>query len=212
MTEPVLARPGPPPGAHVHRDEPRIWTLDGLLTPAECEHIIAIAEPGLRRAEVSGDTAGQRSQGRTNAVVWVHHDTDPTTAAICQRIADLVDLPLAHAESMQVICYDVGQEYRAHFDAYDLSTPRGQRCCARGGQRLVTALVYLCDVESGGGTAFPTLNLTIAPLRGRLLVFHDCRAGTNTRHPDTLHAGLPVIAGRKWAFNLWFHERPFRDP
>jgi tetratricopeptide (TPR) repeat protein len=41
---------------------------------------------------------------------------------------------------------------------------------------------------------------------------HDCYPGTNTRHPDTLHAGLPVLEGSKWAFNLWFHERPFRAP
>ncbi|HRI09770.1 MAG TPA: 2OG-Fe(II) oxygenase [Nannocystaceae bacterium] len=212
MADAVPTLPAPPPGAEVLHQDPLVWTLDALLSRAECEHIVRLAEPGLRRAEVSGDRAGQHSQGRTNAVVWLPHAVDTKTAAICHRIAALVGLPLDHAESMQVIRYDEGQEYRAHFDAYDLTTPRGQRCCARGGQRLVTALAYLTDVETGGGTAFPTLSLTVTPRRGRLLVFHDCHPGTNTRHPDTLHAGLPVVAGRKWAFNLWFHERPFRDP
>ena len=26
-------------------------------------------------------------------------------------------------------------------------------------------------------------------------------------HPDSLHAGKPVLAGEKWAANLWFRER-----
>ncbi len=30
---------------------------------------------------------------------------------------------------------------------YDLNTPRGQRTTAKGGQRLITVLIYLSDVE-----------------------------------------------------------------
>ncbi|MBK8264195.1 MAG: 2OG-Fe(II) oxygenase [Nannocystis sp.] len=203
---------GAPPGAEVHHPEPLIWTLDGVADPRECEHLIELARPGLKRAVVSGDREGITSQGRTNAVVWVPHGADPITRALCQRIADLVALPLDHAEAMQVIAYGPGQEYRPHFDAYDLNTERGRRCSVRGGQRLLTALLYLSDVHAGGGTEFPRLHRVVQPSRGRLLVFHDCHPGTNTRHPDTLHAGLPVLEGSKWAFNLWFHERPFRAP
>ena len=27
-------------------------------------------------------------------------------------------------------------------------------------------------------------------------------------HPDSNHAGLPVLAGDKWACNLWYRESP----
>jgi hypothetical protein len=76
-------------------------------------------------------------------------------------------------ENFQCIHYDVDQEYKAHLDAYvcaqllrltltlllglicaravwrsyDLNTPRGQRTTAKGGQRLITVLIYLSDVE-----------------------------------------------------------------
>ena len=33
--------------------------------------------------------------------------------------------------------------------------------CAQGGQRIATLLLYLNDVEQGGETFFPSLNLTI---------------------------------------------------
>src|SRR5690606_31092572 len=82
----------------------------------------------------------------------------------------------------------------------------GQRCMARGGQRLITCLLYLNDVERGGATGFPSLDLTIKARKGRLLLFHNCYPGTNQRHPDSLHGGLPVEKGEKWACNFWFRE------
>lgn len=208
MTLPTLRRPSPE--GQIRCLEPLVWTVDEVVSAAECAHIIDLAEPDRVRAQVSDEAAGRTSAGRTNDVVWVPHATTPTTTAVCQRLADLVGLPLVNAEAMQVICYEVGQEYRPHFDAYDLSTPRGQRCCARGGQRLVTVLVYLCDVEAGGATGFPKLDLTVDPRRGRTLFFHNCGPGSDVRDPRTLHAGLPVERGRKWAFNLWFRVGPFR--
>ncbi|MCC7247295.1 MAG: 2OG-Fe(II) oxygenase superfamily protein, partial [Lysobacter sp.] len=29
--------------------------------------------------------------------------------------------------------------------------------------------------------------------------------------PDSLHAGLPVIAGEKWLATLWIRQRRYRD-
>lgn len=189
-------------------EAPSIVVYDGLLAPAECERVIAIARPSMRRSQVSGASRGRVSAGRTNALTWVRHDSDPLVLAAAERIAAVVGLPLAHAESLQVIHYEPEQEYRPHFDAYDLTTEKGRMYCARGGQRLVTALAYLCDVE-GGATAFPKLGVEVAPRRGRVLVFHNCHPGTTTRDARAYHQGLPPLRGEKWAFNLWFHERPY---
>ena len=40
------------------------------------------------------------------------------------------------------------------------------------------------------------------------MVFDNCEAGTTGVHPQSLHAGMPVDEGEKWAANLWFRERP----
>lgn len=191
-------------------DEPLIHVFDDLLAADECAHLIEVARPRMRRSQVSGEQGGRWSAGRTNALTWVKHETDALVTAIARRIADVVGLPLAHAEALQVIHYGAGQEYRPHFDAYDLSTEKGRRYCERGGQRLVTTLTYLCDVDAGGETGFPRLGLDIAPRQGRLLLFHNCHVGTTTRDPRTYHQGKAPAQGEKWAFNLWFHERPYQ--
>lgn len=77
-----------------------------------------------------------------------------------------------------------------------------------GGQRLLTALVYLNDVEEGGGTNFPKKNIVVKPTIGSMLVFNNCIGNTNQKDMNSLHGGMPVIKGEKWAFNLWFREVP----
>ncbi len=190
---------------------PDVHVVDGVIKRDEALHIIRIAGPMMGESKVSGDKAGFKSSGRTNSLAWVKHEHDAVTSRVAERIADIIGLPIENAESLQVIRYDAGQEYRAHFDAYDLDTERGQRCCQRGGQRLITTLGYLTPVEEGGSTRFPKLDLDVEPAAGRLLIFHNCYPGTNKRHPLSLHQGSPVVKGRKWAFNLWFHERRFRS-
>ncbi len=191
------------------RDAPRIEMFDGLITPEECAHLIEIAQPKTRRSQVSGEAGGWHSEGRTNALAWVRHDHDAQVLAVATRVAERVGLPLVHAESLQVIHYRPGQEYRPHFDAYDMSTDKGKRYTARGGQRMVTALAYLTAVEAGGETGFPRLDLDIVPRVGSVLIWHNCLPGTTVCDPRTYHHGKPPVRGDKWAFNLWFHERPY---
>ena len=79
----------------------------------------------------------------------------------CLRVAEVVGLPLEQAESLQVLHYSQDQEYAPHYDAWDAATERGRRCMIKGGQRMVTCLLYLSDVEDGGGTSFPNLEMEV---------------------------------------------------
>jgi len=190
-------------------EEPLIHCWDDLLSAEACAQVIAAASPRMGRSQVSGAARGVVSGGRTSSRAWVKHAHDAGVFAAASRISAAIGLPLSHAEPLQVIHYAPGQEYRPHFDAYDLSTEKGRLYCARGGQRLVTALAYLSAVEEGGETAFPRLGLAVRPRRGRLLVFYNCLPGTTRCDPRTYHQGCAPVRGEKWAFNLWFHERPY---
>ena len=55
-----------------------------------------------------------------------------------------------NAESIQVLRYEIGQKYDAHFDYFH--DKNNVKC---GGQRFVTVLMYLTDVKKGGETVFP---------------------------------------------------------
>ncbi len=193
--------------------DPRVYTISNFLSPMECKRVIAHARGDtMSRARVSGPNEGVVSDARTNSVCWVDHYKEEAFKRIGERIAGLVGMPLSHAESFQVIHYGPGAEYRGHFDAFDPTTETGKRNWVIGGQRLITALGYLNDVPEGGETEFPKLKMSIPPETGKLLVFHNCEAGTIRKHPLSLHAGCPVVKGEKWAFNLWFRSRSRKEP
>lgn len=188
--------------------DPRVYTISNFLSPMECKAIIARARgENMDRAKVSGPEKGVVSKARTNDVCWIDHNFDIAFSRIGRRIAGLVGMPLSHAESFQVIRYSPGAEYKGHFDAFDPTTDTGKRNWLRGGQRLITALGYLNHVEEGGETRFSKLDMSVEPEPGKLLVFHNCEPGSIRKHPQSLHAGCPVIKGEKWAFNLWFRSR-----
>jgi prolyl 4-hydroxylase len=191
-------------------ESPCIWLFRDFASAAEMQALIASAQPKMAPAEVSGETGGFLSQGRSGCACWVSHDYSALTLALAQRISRLVEIPLSHAENFQVVYYGRDQEYKAHFDGWEQGTERGDRCLAHGGQRLWTALLYLNDVERGGCTRFPKLELDVQPVKGSLLLFHNCERGSSKRHDHSLHAGMPVTAGEKWAANLWFRQREYR--
>lgn len=188
-------------------EEPLVYVFDNFINTIEIIELIGTVEANLQRALVSKDQFGVISEGRTGRNCWIGHHETPILSHLSNRISALIAIPLENAESFQIIHYHETQQYKAHYDAWEANTERGKRCMARGGQRLVTCLLYLNTVETGGGTCFPKLNMEIRAVRGRMVVFHNCFAGTNQRHPDSLHGGLPVVKGEKWACNLWFRER-----
>lgn len=196
-------------GEQLH-DDPIVWVIDDFVSPEECAHILELAEGRIQRAKVSRLGDNVISERRTGSVCWVKHDETPMVAGVVGRVGELVGIPVNHAESLQVIHYGPAQEYQAHYDAWDIMSQKGQEKTRVGGNRAVTALIYLNDVEAGGGTGFPKLELEVDPKPGRLCIFHDLIPGRSNRHRDSLHGGLPVVAGEKWACNLWFRERPYQ--
>lgn len=194
----------------VYSTSPYVATHDNFLSDEECDHFIRISRDNLKRALVSTDKTGVISTGRTGKNTWVEHKHDKITYSVGERIAKIVGLPLENAEKFQVIYYGRSQEYRNHYDSWEHDySEKTLRCMKYGGARLKTALVYLNDVEEGGGTSMTKLGITIQARKGRLLVFHNTlmdENGTHDRHPLSEHAGMPVIKGEKYAFNLWFKE------
>lgn len=197
-----------PIGTRVN-DDPVIYVFDNFIAEEEIVSIVDTARSKMQRAQVSFQHGGGESDGRTGSNCWVDLFHNPTIAGLSKRVSELVGIPLQNAESLQVIHYGVAQQYQAHFDAWDWGTEAGERCMARGGQRLVTCLLYFNDVEEGGGTAFPELDLEVRAKRGRMVLFHNVHPGTNEKHKSSLHGGLPVEKGEKWACNFWFRERSY---
>jgi prolyl 4-hydroxylase len=188
--------------------DPQIYTIDNFLSDEECEHFINISKDKFTQALVSGNNGGLLSTNRTGKNCWINHDNDDITLKVAKRISELVDYPLENAESFQIIHYDKSQQYYNHCDGWLFNnSEKSNRCLLNGGQRMVTALVYLNNVEKGGETRFTKLDINIEPDKGKLLVFHNCYKDTNIVHKLSEHSGMPVIEGEKYAFNLWFRQQ-----
>ena len=188
-------------------NSPLAYTIDGVLSNEECDHFIELSKGNLKRALVSDNSKGVQSTGRTGSNYWIMHNKDQITKNVGERIANIVGIPLENAEAYQIVYYDVSQEYRQHYDCFDHDgSEKTLRCLKYGGQRMATALCYLNDVEEGGGTRLTKANVDISAKKGKLLVFWNVQENTNIRHYLAEHAGMPVIKGYKYAFNLWFRE------
>lgn len=193
-------------------DNPLVCVFENFLSDAEVRCIREAAEPKLKQALVSAGKSGVRSEGRSGSSCWIGQGSNTVIKELSLRIAEIVGNGLEYAESLQVVHYAEGEQYAPHYDAWDKATERGRRCMAKGGQRMLTCLLYLNDVEEGGGTSFPNLDMEIRAQKGRMVVFHNCHEGSAVRHPDSLHGGMPVLKGEKWACNFWFRELEYQDP
>lgn len=192
--------------------DPLIFTLKGVLTEEECQHFINVSSDKMKRSTVSGygeeaERKDHLDNRRTSSNCWIGHTQDSITLAAVKRISELVQIPSSHAEAFQVLHYSNSQEYQPHLDTFDTDDEGYQSYLENGGQRIVTALAYLNDVEKGGETSFPNVGKMVTPETGKIVVFHLCKKGTVETHPNALHGAMPVIEGEKWAFNLWFRKQ-----
>ena len=206
----LILKPGYEIGRQI-ADDPVVWVIDDFVSIEEREHIISMAADRLDEAKVSKLGENKPSEKRTGRVAWVKHNETAIVRGLVKRVSDLVGIPTLHAESLQVVHYGVTQEYQPHYDGWDIDTPKGKEKTRRGGNRAVTALMYLNEVDGGGGTCFPKVDVEVEAIPGRLCIFHDIADGERTRHINALHGGMPVTEGEKWACNLWFREKPYQQ-
>lgn len=192
-------------GQLINSSNPLIVTVENFITPSEAEHIVNLARPKMETATVLKPEGRIVDDYRTGKVAFLSHNSDPIVADISQRVAKYVGLPLSHVEDAQIVHYLQGQAYKPHFDAivnpseYDENT-------LLGGQRRITALLYLNHVDAGGETYFPKLGYSHTPEHCSLLMFHNLDEKSNKPEPNSLHGAAPVLSGEKWAMNFWFRQ------
>ena len=198
---------------HIYdNDKQMVAVVHDFISEEECEEILAHTWQNMKRSKVaSKDGKGQKHDKRTGSNTWLKHDASPIIKGVADRISEMVRMPLDNAEPFQVVHYKVGQEYNYHYDSFDESDIGfNEEYTKNGGQRLITVLGYLRDVPKGGETGFSRLGVNIQPRRGSIIVWWNVEPNTTKREIKSLHAGLPVLEGEKYAFNLWFREKEFK--
>ncbi|MEO5705816.1 MAG: 2OG-Fe(II) oxygenase [Alteraurantiacibacter sp.] len=134
---------------------------------------------------------------------------NPFVKKIERRIDDLLGVEPNWGETIQGQRYMPGQEFKPHHDWFHPNTSYWERETTKGGQRAITAMVYLNNVAAGGTTDFPELGMSVEPKEGVLLLWNNALPdGMPNR--ATLHAGTPVADGVKYVITKWYRVRPWR--
>ena len=136
---------------------------------------------------------------RTSHNAWCQHRhcyQHPVHRRVIERIMGIVGLPPNNAEHMQLLRYGPGEYYRLHHDWIP------EQLDAACGPRAFTFFLYLSDVEEGGGTQFPYINITVMPKKGSAVLWpHGLNSDPRIKDTRTHHEAMPVIKGQKWGAN-----------
>ncbi|MGE5336488.1 MAG: 2OG-Fe(II) oxygenase [Gemmatimonadota bacterium] len=192
---------------------PRIVLFGNLLSPEECDAMVAASRRKLQRSTVVNERTGAYDvhPDRTSSGTHFERAETELVARIERRVSELLGVPVENGEPIQILHYTPGAEYKPHWDYFDPAHPGNEKVLASGGQRVATLVMYLNDVESGGSTVFPEVGIDVLPRKGNAVYFaYATEDGQLDRR--TLHGGSPVVAGEKWIATKWLREREYRAP
>ena len=192
----------------VRCERPQVIVFGNLLSADECAALIERARPRLKRSTTVNPESGAEDiiQRRTSEGAFFQRGEDPFIANLERRVAALMNWPVENGEGFQVLNYQVGAEYTAHYDYFPPRQAGSAVHTERSGNRVATLVLYLNDVPNGGATDFPAAGISVTAKQGCAVYFRYMN-----RHrqldPLTLHGGAPVLEGEKWIMTKWVRER-----
>lgn len=190
-------------------DAPDIVLLENFMTASECDTLCELSKDSLTKSTVVDDLTGDgvNHEARTSQGTYFTLGQNALVEKIEARISEITGIPMINGEGIQILNYANGGEYKPHFD-YFPDNDGGNANMAKGGQRIITIIMYLNNVATGGATIFPEINLSIYPKKGSALYFSYCDSSGDV-DPLTLHGGAPVIEGEKWIATKWLRQNAY---
>lgn len=193
------------------REAPRVLTVEGFMSKAECARMIARTLK-LRRADVYDPSSGvgmiaeERSNSKSEVTLA---NMDLPFLMVHARMSATIGLPNRFFELTNILHYSPGEQFTPHYDYLDPTEPGLRADMETRGQRIVTFLVYLNEDYDGGETDFPRLDYRFKGKTGDALMFGNVSAN-GVPDQRTLHAGLPPTRGEKWLLSQWVRNRAER--
>lgn len=190
---------------------PWVITFENFVTEEECKHLIELGHiNNYERSEdvgkllPDGSFDSVQSTGRTSENSWCSHRNncrnDTLVQRVHDRIAKVTGIPADNSEDLQLLKYEPGQFYKTHHDYIEHQRDR------RSGPRILTFFLYLSDLEEGGATNFPNLDIAVKPKVGRALLWPSVLdSDPSDKEPRTEHEAQEVLKGTKFGANAWLH-------
>ena len=180
-----------------------LYCVQDFMSLSECEELVKLIDKGRQPSGLLATHADPdyRTSDSCNLSPY-----DPLVERIETRICELMGVDPRHGETLQGQVYEVGQQFKAHFDYFAKNTVYWGDMMKQGGQRSWTAMIYLNQPAAGGETEFCNAGMTVQP-RTAMLVLWNNMDEQGMPNMATLHASLPVKAGTKYIVTKWFREK-----
>ena len=191
---------------HANIDDPytQPFVIPNLLSHEECDQLINYCSDKLEVPEIGGGYVNIKN----NQQCWIPKDNSLVKSLI-EKIAKIFELPFKNAEDILVMKYLPNQYYNNHHDSCCDINDKCKDFVKRGGQRILSVLIYLNKDFDDGQTYFKNSNLTFNPEKGHAIVIFPLAQNSNKCHPMATHSGLSAHKGIKWIMNIWFRENTF---
>ncbi|XP_078683376.1 prolyl 4-hydroxylase subunit alpha-3-like [Branchiostoma floridae x Branchiostoma belcheri] len=193
--------------------DPEIALYHDVISDEEAAMMRELAFRELKRSPVI-DKHGKAflSDFRVSETGWLHDNETELVSKLSRRVGYITGLNTdsPSAESFQVVNYGLGGLYVPHVDYFEEEQVKRIK---KPGNRILTFLIYLSDVQEGGATVFPQIKLIVPAVKNAALMFRDMKR-SGEFEPLSMHAGCPVLIGSKWIANKWILDRgnEFRRP
>jgi prolyl 4-hydroxylase len=178
-----------------------IYTLEEFLTRGECAGLLDSIGGHLKPSPLP--TALNDKDFRTSTTANLYEIDDLRSDDLEEKISRTLGIHAPYGEGIQAQRYDVGQQYKPHYDCFLPGSPVWQRFASLRGNRTWTFMVYLNDDFDGGATRFVHANIVVKPRAGMALLW-DNLLESGEPNPATLHCGEPVIRGFKVVITHWY--------
>lgn len=183
-----------------------MFTIDDFLNKDECKILIELIDKDAVRSTTASENPGEYSkvvENRTSSTSALYENKHPLIAEINDKMSEILNIPKTRGEDLQGQRYEVGQQFKDHFDWFEGKNLKTY--VEKQGNRCYTFMVYLNDDLEGGETEFQKIDIKFKPKTGMAVIWKNLNSdGTGNRL--ALHAGRPVLKGKKYILTKWFKE------
>src|SRR5262245_17667346 len=187
--------------------------LTNFLTESQCQQLIEMGKPTVSRSTGFnvGNGSESYSEHRTSEHTFLPKKANPFVTTIEEMVAHQTGFPLENQEGIQIAHYIRGQHFGFHHDYFDPRYSGASSVLARGGNRVITFMIYLNTIPEGygGETQFDFAGMLIRPEIGKACLwynlFPDRRLDTSTQHEGR----TPITPYEKWIATIWIREYTF---
>jgi prolyl 4-hydroxylase len=181
-----------------------IYEVDNFIDEEVCLNACELIRKTSTKSTIGSDAkdAGYATSRTSFTSYFLEKDINyEIIHGIEDKIHEILNIQLKFAEPIQGQWYQVGQEFKEHFDAFS----EDKETVSIFGNRTLTAMIYLNNVDGGGYTSFPKIKMSIKPKMGRLIIWQNISDSKIIQ--ESLHIGEPVTSGEKFILTKWFREK-----